>query len=260
MVKLNAWNRRYQQFLTQKTLLSHGKIVPTHQHLIEARNTLNKLIKQGSLFTFLDPSLHVADKPIPATTNQIEKGINTRPENSFARPSWHAHKPSRKKPYRGSATHTKKHQEAQHKNWHEQPLTSKPTHCLKTPLIAHKPKTRSSTEAQTSTGATYTTHNHGTTPTNKTNTKYPISPERADIQSGCSTREQPLEKAYCIQIVFKLIEESMEKSALDGFTPALTKLEPNIATIAPLSVHSLISGMRTFTPYLFPASTRAARS
>lgn len=131
---------------------------------------------------------------------------------------------------------------------------------LKKPLIAHKPKTRSNTEAQTSTGATYTTHNHGTTPTNKTNTKYPISPERADIQSGCSTREQPLEKAYCIQIVFKLIEESMEKSALDGFTPALTKLEPNIATIAPLSVHSLISGMRTFTPYLFPASTRAARS
>ena len=112
---------------------------------------------------------------------------------------------------------------------------------LKKPLIAHKPTPR-------------------TTMANKTNTKYPISPEHADIQGGCSTREQPLEKAYCIQIVFKLIEESMEKSALDGFTPALTKLEPNIATIAPLSVHSLISGMRTFTPYLFPASTRAARS
>ncbi len=32
---------------------------------------------------------------------------------------------------------------------------------LKKPLIAHKPKTRSNTEAQTSTGATYTTHNHG---------------------------------------------------------------------------------------------------
>lgn len=160
MVKLNAWNRRYQQFLTQKTLLSHGKIVPTHQRLIEARNTLNKLVKQGSLFTFLDPSLHVADKPIPATINQIEEGINTRPESSFARPSWHAHRPSRKTVLWWCYLH----QEAQHKNWHKQPLTSKPTHCLKTPLIAHKPKTRSSTEAQTSTGATYTTHNHGTTP------------------------------------------------------------------------------------------------
>ena len=41
----------------------------THERLVRARNSLNKLIRQGLLFTYLDPTW---DHPMPATTNQIE--------------------------------------------------------------------------------------------------------------------------------------------------------------------------------------------
>lgn len=76
--ELTAWNTRWRTFLAERTKLAHGQWVPTHKRLIQARNSLNALVGDGTLFTYLDPALVVEDDPIPATSNQIEGGINTQ--------------------------------------------------------------------------------------------------------------------------------------------------------------------------------------
>ncbi|MDP9800926.1 hypothetical protein J2S49_001002 [Arcanobacterium wilhelmae] len=76
--ELTAWNASWAEFLTQKTKLADGRIVNTHRHLVDAKNSLNALMKSGLLFTFLDPDLIArAGVVIPATSNQIEGGSNT---------------------------------------------------------------------------------------------------------------------------------------------------------------------------------------
>lgn len=77
LTELTAWNHRWKTFLAQKTRLPNNQIVDTHRRLIQARNSLNTLAKKGTLFTYLEPGLQVAGEPIPATSNQIEGGINT---------------------------------------------------------------------------------------------------------------------------------------------------------------------------------------
>ena len=76
--ELTAWNHTWKTFLAQQTRLPSGTYVPTHGRLIQARNSINTLARKGTLFTYLEPDLHVAGEPIPATSNQIEGGINTR--------------------------------------------------------------------------------------------------------------------------------------------------------------------------------------
>lgn len=76
--ELTAWNDRWKTFLAQKTRLPNNQVVDTHRRLIQARNSLNTLARKGTLFTYLEPGLHVPGEPIPATSNQIEGGINTR--------------------------------------------------------------------------------------------------------------------------------------------------------------------------------------
>ena len=78
MSKLAAWNTAYKTFLAERTRLPNGRWVPTHHRLIQAKNSLNTLVKKGTLFTYLDPHLHIAHDPIPVTTNLIEGGINTQ--------------------------------------------------------------------------------------------------------------------------------------------------------------------------------------
>lgn len=51
-----------------------------------------------------------------------------------------------------------------------------------------------------------------------------------------------------MEIFVNGIAESIAKSGLDGVTPASTRLTPSMATMAPLSVHSLSCGTRTSTP------------
>ncbi|MEW6863880.1 IS1249 family transposase [Trueperella pyogenes] len=76
--QLARWNTAYQGFLAEQTRLPNGRWVPTHQRLIQAKNTLNTLVRHRKLFTYLEPGLVVAGDPIPATTNLIEGGINTQ--------------------------------------------------------------------------------------------------------------------------------------------------------------------------------------
>ncbi|QPK80624.1 IS1249 family transposase [Schaalia sp. ZJ405] len=78
MSHLAHWNNAYKTFLAQQTRLPNGRWVPTHARLIQAKNSLNTLVKKGTLFTYLDPRLHVDADPIPRTSNLIEGGINAQ--------------------------------------------------------------------------------------------------------------------------------------------------------------------------------------
>ena len=51
---------------------------PTHERLIKTQRSTLKLIKEGTLFTYLDEELIEEIGRIPATTNQIEGGVNAR--------------------------------------------------------------------------------------------------------------------------------------------------------------------------------------
>lgn len=78
LAELTAWNERWKGFLAQKTVLPNRQVVDTHRRLIQAKNSLNILARRGTLFTYLDPELVVADDPIPATSNLIEGKINSQ--------------------------------------------------------------------------------------------------------------------------------------------------------------------------------------
>lgn len=78
MSKLATWNSTYKEFLAQRTRLPDGRWVATHARLIQAKNSLNTLVKQGTLFTYLDPALDLEGDPIARTSNLIEGGINTQ--------------------------------------------------------------------------------------------------------------------------------------------------------------------------------------
>lgn len=76
--ELTAWNHRWKSFLAQKTTLPNHRVVDTHRRLIQARNSLNILARRGTLFTYLDPALHIAHDPIAPTSNLIEGKINSQ--------------------------------------------------------------------------------------------------------------------------------------------------------------------------------------
>ena len=64
-----GWCTRWKDFLEEKTRRPDGGWEYTHERLVRARNSLNKLIRQGLLFTYLDPTW---THQMPAMTNQIE--------------------------------------------------------------------------------------------------------------------------------------------------------------------------------------------
>lgn len=68
-----AWTLRWQDFLAQRTITPEGGWVYTHVRLVQARNTLNRLISSETLFTFLDPTW---EREMPAMTNRIEGATN----------------------------------------------------------------------------------------------------------------------------------------------------------------------------------------
>ena len=65
-----GWCTRWKDFLEEKTRRPDGGWEYTHERLVRARNSLNILISQGLLFTYLDPTW---TRQMPATTNQIER-------------------------------------------------------------------------------------------------------------------------------------------------------------------------------------------
>ncbi|QRV02143.1 IS1249 family transposase [Arcanobacterium phocisimile] len=72
ITKYVQWASDWEDFLNEKTLTPTGWCY-THQRLVKARKMLNKLIKQGLLFTFCDPVWQVS---IPSMNNRIEGGVN----------------------------------------------------------------------------------------------------------------------------------------------------------------------------------------
>jgi hypothetical protein len=68
------WCTRYDTFLKERTFID-GKSQYKHERLRKAKRGLDKLCKQGTLFTYLDDEL-VEAGTIPATNNRIEGGIN----------------------------------------------------------------------------------------------------------------------------------------------------------------------------------------
>lgn len=68
-----AWTTRWQGFLNEKTTGPDGKQFFTHAPLVKARNSLNRLLRAGVLFSFLDPGWETV---MPAMNNQIEGATN----------------------------------------------------------------------------------------------------------------------------------------------------------------------------------------
>ena len=69
--------KKYQKFLSEMTVDEHGNKRPTHERLLKAERSLLKLIKENTLFTYLDKEF-INDFIAPSTNNRIEGGINSR--------------------------------------------------------------------------------------------------------------------------------------------------------------------------------------
>ncbi len=72
------WMENYHDFLGQMTRDENGQYRPTHERLIKAQNSLIRLLREGTMFTYLDEELLDEIGNIPSTNNRIEGGINAR--------------------------------------------------------------------------------------------------------------------------------------------------------------------------------------
>ena len=71
------WIKKHQKFLSQMTIDENGRKRPTHERLVKAEHSLQKLIRENTIFTYLDPELMRYFDP-PSSNNRIEGGINSR--------------------------------------------------------------------------------------------------------------------------------------------------------------------------------------
>ena len=76
--KFLEWMTKYREFLSQMTIDEYGNKRPTHERLLKAQRSILKLLRENTMFTYLDESLRSDIERIPSTTNQIEGGINSR--------------------------------------------------------------------------------------------------------------------------------------------------------------------------------------
>lgn len=74
LASFSNWCSRWGDFLKEKTIID-GRSQYKHERLRKARRGLEKLARQGTLFTYLDERL-VEGGTIPATNNRIEGGVN----------------------------------------------------------------------------------------------------------------------------------------------------------------------------------------
>lgn len=72
------WMKRYNKFLSQMTYDEYGNSRPTHERLLKAQRSIMRLLKEGTMFTYLDEDLVAEIGNIPSTNNRIEGGINSR--------------------------------------------------------------------------------------------------------------------------------------------------------------------------------------
>ena len=66
------WCSDYDAFLAEETTGDDGRTFLTHERLVKARNSLTALVRQGTLFTYVDPGLVERLGPLPATNNAVE--------------------------------------------------------------------------------------------------------------------------------------------------------------------------------------------
>jgi ribosomal protein L37AE/L43A len=75
LLEYNAWCVKWNDFLKEYTV-KDGKRVYTHERLRKARRGLNKLVKEGTLFTFVEMQQeHGGDWP---STNNAVESVNAR--------------------------------------------------------------------------------------------------------------------------------------------------------------------------------------
>lgn len=69
-----GWCSDYDAFLKERAVVD-GAVRFRHERLRKARRGLEKLCREGTLFTYLDADL-AKDGEVPATNNAIEGGVN----------------------------------------------------------------------------------------------------------------------------------------------------------------------------------------
>lgn len=67
-----GWCATYEGFLREETTNDEGRTFLTHERLVKARNSLTALVRQGTLFTYVDPGLAERLGALPATNNAVE--------------------------------------------------------------------------------------------------------------------------------------------------------------------------------------------
>ena len=72
------WMKKYNHFLSRMTCDEYGNMRPTHERLLKAQRSILRLLREGTMFTYLDKKLIEEIGKIPSTTNQIEGSINSR--------------------------------------------------------------------------------------------------------------------------------------------------------------------------------------
>lgn len=72
------WMRRYNKFLSQVTYDENGNPRPTHERLLKAQRSIMRLLKEETIFTYLDEDLITEIGDVPSTNNRIEGGVNSR--------------------------------------------------------------------------------------------------------------------------------------------------------------------------------------
>lgn len=74
LARYAGWCAEYDAFLKEREVVD-GRSRYRHERLRKARRGLDRLCREGTLFTFADEAL-IAGGPVPATNNRIEGGVN----------------------------------------------------------------------------------------------------------------------------------------------------------------------------------------
>ena len=77
VTRLINWRIKHKTFLSEMARDEKGKLRPMHERLLKAERSLARLVRQNTLFTYLDESLSYGEE-LPSTNNRIEGGINAQ--------------------------------------------------------------------------------------------------------------------------------------------------------------------------------------
>ena len=75
--RFGDWLVKYKSFLSEMTVDENGNKRPTHERLLKAERSIVRLLKENTLFTYLDEELS-SKFNVPSTNNRIEGGVNAQ--------------------------------------------------------------------------------------------------------------------------------------------------------------------------------------